>query len=411
MLSVMKAAATMFTVLVAISAARSPGVPFRPALRGATQPARPDLKNDSALTPRVFADRQRLVIRSLDGEFIRELPLLGESNHVPVWSPDGKSIAFQVRGSGRNVLAVMRSNGTAPHVFGDAAAAMGQNALWSPDSRFIGFLDPQRHEFRLLNVATGSIRTVATDTAARVGVWKWRADARSIAAVMTMPGSTPGLRSLRRRVDEITLDGARRTLLDTAAMRSVPGVTFVDADTIFVRYDSAAYRRPLDGGGPQRLTDLSAPTQPWAGVHTTAPTSQVWAGVTPGALLHGGRVEFISARTGEHREVVVPFHPAPGPSPEWTPDGRELVVVGWPLEDTTGITAATIRLARNGDTTAVRDILARQNASTVLYRVTVDGGKSRLIARFRGMDGWVSVSPDGRSVVYGAIDARSPEHR
>jgi len=369
-------------------------------LYGAIHPTRPVVHRDGP-SRQTLADTQRLVIRSLDGRTIRPLPLIGESNHVPVWSPDGKSIAFQVWENGRNVLAVVRNDGSAPRLYRDAVSSTGQSALWSPDSRSIGFLDPGRHEFRLLTVATGSIRTVFADSAAQVGVWRWRPDGRSIAAVMAVPGTSPGLRSLRRRVDEVSVGGAQRVLLDTAAMRGVPGVTFIDAYTIFVRYDSAAYRVPLSGGAPQRLTDLAGLTRPSTGVHGTAPSSQMWAGLIPGDLLERGRVEFISTRTGQRSEVLVPFHPSAGPSPEWMPDGRALVVIGWPLEDTTGLDAATIRLARERDTSAVRQVLARTAPATVLYRVPVDGGPPSLIARFRATDWWVNVAPNGKYVVHG----------
>ena len=257
-------------------------------LQGASGALRLGQRNDNAPAFLALADTQRLVIRSLDGQSMRQIPLIGESNHVPMWSPDGKSIAFQVRENGRNVIAVVRSDGNAPRVFRDATSATNQSARWSPDSRFIGFLDPGRHEFRLLNIATGNIRTVSTDSVAQVGVWIWRPDGRSIAAVMTMPGASPGLRSLQRRVDEITLTGERRPLLDTAAMRDVPGVTFIDPYTIFVRDDSAAYRMPLDGGPPHRLSELSGSIRPSTGVHTTAPTSDVWAGLISGDLFQGG---------------------------------------------------------------------------------------------------------------------------
>lgn len=396
----------VFALPVVMIAARTPrkGSPLAP--HEAAHWTRPGPQHDGPSPSQAPADTQRLVIRSLDGRVVRRLPLVGESNQVPVWSPDGKSIAFQVRENGRNVIAVVQSDGNAPRVYRDAASATGQSALWSPDSRSIGFLDPGRHEFRLLTIATGDIRLVSADSGAQMGVWRWRPDGRSIAAVMTAPGPSPGLRFLRRRVDEISLDGARRPLLDTTAMRGVPGVTFIDAYTIFVRYDSAAYRIPLIRGPPQRLGELAGSTRPSAGVHTTAPSTQVWAGLIPGDLLESGRVEFISARTGERREVLVPFHPAPGPSPEWTPDGRALVVVGWPLEDTTGLDAATLRLARERDTSAVRQVLARSTPATVLYRVPVDGGAPSLIARFRATNWWVNVSPDGKYVVHGMIDDR-----
>jgi len=347
------------------------------------------------------ADTQRLVIRSLDGKFVRAIPLIGESNHVPMWSPDGKRIAFQVRQNGRNLIAVVQSDGNGARVFTDAMSATNQSARWSPNSRFIGFLDPSRHEFRQLNIETGDIRTVSSDSDAQVGVWMWRPDGRSIAAVMTKPGTSPGLQFLRRRVDEITLEGVRRPLLDTTAARGLPGVTFVDPYMIFVRYDSAAYRIPLDGGSPQRLVGgLSGTTHPATGVHTTAPTSLVWAGLIPGPNFQAGRIEFISARTGERREVSVSFRPMIGPSPEWTPDGRELIVAGRLPLVPTGDTA-TVRLLGIGDSITIAQLRARDTAAFRLFRVPVHGGEARPIAAFRQTDGWTSVSPDGKLVVYG----------
>jgi len=310
-------------------------------------------------------------------------------------------IAFQVRQNGHNLIAVVQRDGNGARVFADALSATNQSARWSPNSRFIGFLDPGRREFRLLNIETGDIRTIASDSSAQVGVWMWRRDGRSIAAVMTRPGTSPGLQFLRRRVDEITLEGKRRTLLDSTAARELPGVTFVDPHTIFVRYDSAAYRIPLDGGPRLRLLGgLSGTMHPPTGVHTVAQTSHLWAGLIPASNFQAGRIEFLSARTGERHEVPLTFRPMIGPSPEWTPDGRELIVAGrLPLVTTRD--TARVRLLDIGDSSTIRQLRARDTVAFKLFRVPVDGGEARPIAAFRLTDGWTSVSPDGKLVVYG----------
>jgi hypothetical protein len=395
----MRSIASAIPLLAGLATSRTSRAIFLEALPRV--PATPKVGARREPTAAATADTQRLVIRSLDGKFVRAIPLIGESNHVPMWSPNGKTIAFQVRQNGRNLIAVVQSDGNGARVFTDALSATNQSARWSPDSRFIGFLDPSRHEFRLLNVGTGDIRTIASDSDAQIGVWMWRPDGRSIAAVMTKPGTPSGLQFLRRRVDEITLEGVRRPLLDTAAARGLPGVTFVDPYTIFVRYDSAAYRIPLDGGAPQRLLGgLAGATHPPTGVHTAAPTSLLWAGLIPGPSFQAGRIEFISARTGERREVSVSFRPMIGPSPEWTPDGRELIVAGWPPLVTTRDTAI-VRLLGIGDSSTIRELRARDTVAVRLFRVPVDGGEARPIAAFHETDGWISVSPDGKRVVYG----------
>jgi dipeptidyl aminopeptidase/acylaminoacyl peptidase len=326
------------------------------------------------------ADIQRLVIQSLDGTSMRSIPIVGDSNHVPMWSPDGKWLAFQVLEDGQLVLATVRSDGDAPHVFHDAASASNQSFKWSPDSRSIGFLDPQRHQFRLLAIATGSIRTIVVDSTAQIGSWMWRPDGRSISAVMTTPGASPGLRFLRRRVDEITLDGTQRRLLSTELIRSAPGIVFVDALTIFVRNDTAAYRIPLGGGDAHQLVgDLAGSVLPSTGAHATAPNSEVWAGLINRAGSDVGQIEFISARTGERRVVDVPCRFPLGASPEWTPDGRGLIVVGRP----------------------------RGEKGFKIYLVPASGAEPNIIATIgERTDGWTSISPDGKYVVYGVIGRR-----
>ena len=396
----MRLANITFALVLATTAASAPA-----AISAVTHhppgPSGLSLLEKGDLASMAIADTQRLVIRSLDGKPVRQIPLIGESNHVPVWSPDGKWIAFQVRDSGRNMIALVKPDGGEPRVFHDAASATGHSVLWSPNSRIIGFLDPERHAFNTLNILTGQIRTVSTDPVARVGVWMWRPDGRSIAAVMTTPGNSPGLRFLQRRVDEIALDGTRRTLLSAATMQGVPGVTFIDAYTIFWRSESEAYRVPLNGDPPHRLLGLTGTTRPLTGVHTTAPATDDWAGLLPGDLFVGGQIELISARTGERRVIDLPFRPFIGPSPEWTPDGRGLLVAGWPPLEPASLDTMTVRLARGGDTTTVNRLREQSTARTRLYLVPVDGDTPVSIADFDETDGWTSVSPDGRFVAYG----------
>src|SRR5690242_16896415 len=94
-----KLALMVFALPVFMVPARTPGErlslePHR------TAQARLALAHDGTLSVRESADTERLVIRSFDGRIIRRLPAVRESERIPVWSPDGKSIVFQVRDSG-----------------------------------------------------------------------------------------------------------------------------------------------------------------------------------------------------------------------------------------------------------------------------------------------------------------------
>ena len=59
----------------------------------------------------------------------------------PVWSPDGRRIAFQSERDGKSSIHVLTLDGRAEDVLLDATAA-GYNDLptdWSPDGRFLAF--------------------------------------------------------------------------------------------------------------------------------------------------------------------------------------------------------------------------------------------------------------------------------
>src|SRR5688572_10012608 len=143
-----------------------------------------------------------LVIRSLDGKLVRQIPLTGASDRVPMWSPDGKSLAYVARLNGKLVLTVVDREGGTPRVFQEAVSSPGQSFKWSTDSKTIGFLDPDRHRFQLLDIASGKVRVVVEDSSGAIfGSWMWRPDGRSIVSVMASQGTVPGLRGARRRID------------------------------------------------------------------------------------------------------------------------------------------------------------------------------------------------------------------
>ena len=54
----------------------------------------------------------------------------------PNWSPDGKKIAFNVRGGGEFQIAVLDLSGGGARIVG-----VGQDPVWGPDSRHIIFTE------------------------------------------------------------------------------------------------------------------------------------------------------------------------------------------------------------------------------------------------------------------------------
>ena len=330
---------------------------------------------DSALVWVGIADNRRLEIRALDGSAPRRIatPMPAES---PIWSPDGKRIAFQVREDGHNRLALMNPDGSGVEVLHTTDVRPDQwGARWSPDSKSIAYESADWRSLMLLDVASRKVRPIATDTTSRFGLWIWRADGQSITS--TMPQSSPP----RGRVDEIRLDGSRRTLLDlTPTIPTNTGFQFIDANNAVQREDSAVFIASLGAGTRKRVA---------SGVPGTRTTFSAIShdGRTFAGLMYDpkhpefNQIEILTLDNGQRRILELPFQFAGQSQPKFTPDNRTVLVVG----------------RGSGDTT-----------SAAIYAVPINGDPPRELAVIGGAAGAaVSVSPDGKSVVYSVQDVRT----
>jgi Tol biopolymer transport system component len=331
---------------------------------------------DSALVWWTEADHMMLEMRPVAGGSARRLPLIGESNDVPLWSPDGNRIAFRVRDGGRTSLAVMNADGTNPRVFRETdvpANTWGVCYWWSPDSRFVAFLSPDRRRLSLLDVVAGTNRTVLEDTASVFSYGQWRADGQAIYLVSTRHGIVP----LGGRVEEVAVNGQRRQVLEWPIVNPTTGFEFVGGSSAFVRSDSAAFLRPLGTGPIRRLAGVPSGTQL---INAVVSDDLRWIG---GLLVDRGRpesnqVEVFSIETSARTVLDLPFEMNPWRYPaEFLPGENALLVFGHPSGETD---IKLYRVPLNGDAP----------------RVFAEVGKSRQEAGVTT----VSASPDGRSVVY-----------
>jgi len=144
-------------------------------------------------TPRSAAGGVRLGLWTVGAEGGQPRPLLlepgGESRREwslsnPDWSPDGRRIAFARE---QERLAVIDVDGKRLRRLGPPTLR-GRDPHWSPDGRRIAFLEfwesDRPNRFRILDVATGRIRTVMKSEGS-VWVQSWSPDGRWLAIMAT----------------------------------------------------------------------------------------------------------------------------------------------------------------------------------------------------------------------------------
>jgi len=303
---------------------------------------------------------------------------VGEASESPMWSPDGKLIAFQVRENGHNVLALMNPDGSGIQLVRDAIVRPDQwGARWSPDSRAIGYVSADWHEFRVLDVASRTSRVVLKDPTRRFGNWTWRPDSKSIATTMIAQQSPP-----KGSIDEVTLAGAHRSLFDFGEPPMVPtsGFQFIDGSTVFLRADSAAYVIRLDGGSARRLTSVPPRTRAF-GTAVSADRRIIVSPMLDEVRGQLDQIEVLSVETGERRLLRVPFRIVIVFQPVFVDNDRALLVFG----------------QRDGDSGNAR-----------LFSVPLNGDPPRDVADVGNVgNGSASASPDGTSTAYTVLAERT----
>ena len=340
---------------------------------------------DSALVWLTVTDRKVLEVKPVAGGTAKRLPLIGESNDAPLWSPDGRRIAFQVRdASRRTVLAISSPDGSNVRIFRETDLipygqgiswfpSVGLSFGWSPDSRSVAFVRPDHRQLAVIDLSTGAQRTVLKDTTSTLEGWQWRADGQAFHVNIRGTDSIV-------YIEEVTLNGQRRKLVKYLDLPRSYAAAWFGGSGLFLRSDSVAFIRSFDNGAMRRLASVPIGTRVPLFAAVSADLRWIAGQLIDPKRRGVSQIELLSTETGVRTVLDVPFTL---PSPE----SYRLVILP-------------------NDSSVLAFGQSNGNANLTLYRVPFNGSTPRAFAdvggkpRWRGVLQSASASPDGRSVVY-----------
>lgn len=139
-----------------------------------------------------FAQNGRIVVAAPDGTSARFITA-GPGDHTPVWSPDGKRIAFgSGQSEGRNGLFVTNADGTGEHQVA-SVAERNSPPTWSPDGTRLAYHDLGSKDAPGLYIAQADGSGARRIFAGTVNQPGWSPDGKSIAFTHNVKPTAGGL--------------------------------------------------------------------------------------------------------------------------------------------------------------------------------------------------------------------------
>lgn len=141
----------------------------------------------------VFEARGEVItLPAKDGDFRNLTQTTAVHERSPIWSPDGKSIAYFTDAGGEYALAVRPQDGkTETRTYPLKGAGFYERPVWSPDSKSIAYIDNSRTLY-ILDLAAGEPKKVGSEPIygpVNTMSYSWTPDAKWLAYTLTNKAS------------------------------------------------------------------------------------------------------------------------------------------------------------------------------------------------------------------------------
>jgi Tol biopolymer transport system component len=170
------------------------------------------------------------------------------------WSPDGHRFAAAALKSGRPVMLLFNADGTGRREFALPDSVVGAYLVWSPDGDRIAFRTGRERGLQVLDVSTGNVRRFML-THGTVDKFEWLRDGSGLRYISspTPPRATRELRTL-------SLTGVDRLVrpLLTANDSALATATFVDDSTVYLIHGTAAVLISVGTGSTRPMPAVRA---------------------------------------------------------------------------------------------------------------------------------------------------------